>query len=125
MPVKILVPRRLADRSRFPLADVVQVPLEGGKWAEIDTRESPDHMVLGIPSFLDTLTEHECERAGLSPNPNDEGRAGTEPERIRERLRWRSEESRLCKPPSLSRNDERPGMDFAMAFSIPTKPDFS
>jgi hypothetical protein len=104
VPVKILVPRRLADRcylaeallwvsvSRFPLADVVQVPLEGGKWAEIDTRESPDHMVLGIPSFLDTLTEYECKCAGLPPNPNDEGRAGTEPERIRERLRWRSED---------------------------------
>jgi hypothetical protein len=104
VPVKILVPRRLADRcyfseallwvavSRFPLADVVHVPLEGGKWAEIDTRESPDHMVLGIPSFLDTLTEYECERAGLPPNPNDEGRAGTEPERIRERLSWRSED---------------------------------
>jgi hypothetical protein len=24
--------------------------------------------------------------------------------------------SRICKPPSLSRNDERPGMDFAIAF---------
>jgi hypothetical protein len=40
---------------------------------------------------------------------------------LRTVLSW----SRSCKPPWLSRNDERHGMDFAMGFSIPTKPDFS
>ena len=86
MPIKVLLPRRLADRcylaeallwvsvSRFPLADVTHVPLKERKWAEIDTRESPDHMALGVPLFLDTLTEYECMRAGLPPNPNNEGR---------------------------------------------------
>jgi hypothetical protein len=101
VPIKILVPRRLADRcylaeallwvsvSRFPLADLTRVPRDGKKWAEIDTRESPDHMALGIPLFLDTLTEYECERAGLPPNPNNDW---IEPERIRERLSWRGEQ---------------------------------
>jgi hypothetical protein len=101
--LKVLVPRTLANRcylseallwvsvSRFPLADVTQVPLEGGKWAEIDTRESPDHMTLGIPLFLDTLTENDCMRAFLPPNPNNEARTWIEPERIRERLSWRGE----------------------------------
>jgi hypothetical protein len=104
VPVKILVPRTLANRcylaeallwvsvSRFPLADVAHVPLEEGKWVEIDTRESPDHMAMGIPLFLDTLTERECVRAGLPPNPNNEGRIWTESERIRERLSWRGED---------------------------------
>jgi hypothetical protein len=102
--VKILVPRRLANRcylaeallwvsiSRFPLADVTRVPLDGGKWAEIDTRESPDHMALGTPLFLDTLTDHECMRAGLPPNPNNEESTWIEPERIRERFSWRGED---------------------------------
>jgi len=101
VPIKILVPRRLADRcylaeallwvsvSRFPLADLTRVPRDGKKWAEIDTRESPDHMALGIPLFLDTLTEYECERAGLPPNSNNDW---IEPERIRERLSWRGEQ---------------------------------
>ena len=104
MPIKVLVPRTLANRcylaeallwvsvSRFPLADVAHVPLKERKWVEIDTRESPDHMALGVPLFLDTLTEYECVRAGLPPNPNNEGRTWIEPERIRERLSWRGED---------------------------------
>ena len=103
MPVKVLVPRRLANRcylseallwislSRFPLADVAQVPIEQGKWAGIDTRESPDHLALGVPLFLDTLTENECMRAGLPPNPNNEERTWIERGHIRERLSWRGE----------------------------------
>jgi hypothetical protein len=101
--VKILVPRRLADRCylaeallwvsvyRFPLADGTRVPVDRSKWAEIDTRESPDHMALGVPLFLDTLTQNECERAGLPSNPNNEGRSWTEPERTGERFSWRGE----------------------------------
>jgi hypothetical protein len=101
VPIQILVPRRLADRcylaeallwvsvSRFPLADPTRVPLDERKWVEIDTRESPDHMALGITLFLDTLTEYECVRAGLPPNPNNDL---IEPERIRERLSWRGED---------------------------------
>jgi hypothetical protein len=73
------------------LADVAQVPIEEGKWAEIDTRESPDHMALGVPLFLDTLTENECMHAGLPPNPNNEERTWIEHGRIRERLSWRGE----------------------------------
>jgi len=46
-------------------------------------------MALGIPLFLDTLTEYECERAGLPSNPNNDW---IEPERIRERLSWRGEQ---------------------------------
>jgi hypothetical protein len=104
VPIKVLVPRTLADRcylaeallwvsvSRFPLADVAHVPLKERKWVEIDTRESPDHMALGVPLFLDTLTEYECVRAGLPPNPNNEGRTWIEPERLRERLSWRGED---------------------------------
>jgi hypothetical protein len=49
-------------------------------------------MALGVPLFLDTLTENECVRAGLPPNPNNEGRTWIEPERIRERLSWRGED---------------------------------
>src|SRR5262249_43011952 len=73
-------------------ADVAHVPLKERKWVEIDTRESPDHMALGVPLFLDTLTEYGCVRAGLPPNPNNEGRTWIEPERIRERLSWRGED---------------------------------
>src|SRR4029078_8403691 len=101
VPIKILVPRRLADRcylaearlwvsvSRFPLADLTRVPRDGKKWAERDTWESADHMGVGIPWFLDTLAEYECERAGLPPNPNKDW---IEPERIRERLSLRGEQ---------------------------------
>src|SRR4029078_3745425 len=101
VPIKILVPRRLADRcylaeallwvsvSRFPLGDPTRVTLDGKKLAEIDTRESPGHMALVIPLFLDTITEYECERAGLPPNPNNDW---IEPERIRERLSLRGEQ---------------------------------
>jgi len=100
MPVKILVPRRLADWcylaeallwvsvSRFPLADPTRVPLDGRKWTEMDTRESPDHMALGIPLFLDTFTEYECERAALPANPNNDR---SEPDGTRGRLGWRGE----------------------------------
>jgi hypothetical protein len=102
--LKILVPRRLADRcylaeallwvsvSRFPLADKTRVPLDRSKWVEIDTRESPDHMALGVPLFLDTLTQNECERAGLPPNPDNEGRNCSEPKRSGERFSWRGED---------------------------------
>src|SRR6185369_375982 len=133
VPIKILVPRRLADRcylaeallwvsvSRFPLADLTRVPRDGKKWAEIDTRESPDHMALGIPLFLDTLIAlvsrpiPTMTGSNLSVSVKDLlGEASSV-------LSW----SRNCKPPSLSRNDERIGMDFAIAFSIPTTPGFS
>jgi hypothetical protein len=102
--VKILVPRRLADWCylaeallwvsiyRFPLADPTRVPLDRSKWVEIDTRESPDHMALGVPLFLDTLTQNECERAGLPPNPNNDGRNWAEPERTGEKFSWRDED---------------------------------
>jgi len=105
VPISILVPRRLADRcylaeallwvsvSHFPLADPTRVPLDETKWAEIDTRESPDHMSLGVPLFLDALTEYECSRAGLPPNPNNEEGIWNQRHHIRERLSWRSEDS--------------------------------
>jgi hypothetical protein len=95
--LKVLIPRRLADRCylaeallwvsvcRFPLADGTRAPLDRSKWAEMDTRESPDHMALGVPLFLDTLTQNECERAGLPPNPDNEGRTWSESERTRGR----------------------------------------
>ena len=104
MALKILVPRRLADRcylaeallwvsvSRFPLADGSRVPLDRSQWAEMDTRESPDHMALGVPLFLDTLTQNECERAGLPPNPDNERRTWSEPESTGERFSWRGED---------------------------------
>ena len=138
MPIKILVPRRLADRcylaeallwvsvSRFPLADLTRVPRDGKKWAEIDTRESPDHMALGIPLFSILLPNMSVSALVSRPIPTMTGSnlSVSVKDLVGEAssvLSW----SRNCKPPSLSRNDERIGMDFAIAFSIPTKPGFS
>jgi len=138
VPIKILVPRRLADRcylaeallwvsvSRFPLADLTRVPRDGKKWAEIDTRESPDHMALGIPLFSILLPNMSVSALVSRPIPTMTGSnlSVSVKDLVGEAssvLSW----SRNCKPPSLSRNDERIGMDFAIAFSIPTKPGFS
>jgi hypothetical protein len=79
--------------------------------------------------FLDTLTENDCMRAGLPPNPNNEARTWIEPERIRERLNWRGEnhvELEQDLQTSIALQKRREAWNgLRNSFLDSTKPDFS